>query len=31
MIVSHDILLVSWGSFGNLNPLLTAGRQLRKR
>jgi MGT family glycosyltransferase len=31
MIVSHYFLLVSWGSSGNLNPLLTAGRQLRQR
>lgn len=31
MIVSHNFLLVSWGSSGNLNPLLTAGRQLRQR
>jgi MGT family glycosyltransferase len=29
--VSHNFLLVSWGSSGNLNPLLTAGRQLRQR
>jgi UDP:flavonoid glycosyltransferase YjiC (YdhE family) len=29
--VSHNFLLVSWGSSGNLNPLLTAGRQLRHR
>jgi MGT family glycosyltransferase len=26
--MSYDFLLASWGSFGNLNPLLTAGRQL---
>jgi MGT family glycosyltransferase len=31
MIVSHNFLLVSWGSSGNLNPLLTAARQLRQR
>jgi MGT family glycosyltransferase len=31
MIVSHNFLLVSWGSSGNLNPMLTAGRQLRQR
>jgi MGT family glycosyltransferase len=31
MIVSHNYLLVSWGTSGNLNPLLTAGRQLRQR
>jgi MGT family glycosyltransferase len=31
MIVSHNFLLVSWGTSGNLNPLLTAGRQLRQR
>jgi hypothetical protein len=31
MMVSHNFLLVSWGSSGNLNPLLTAGRQLRQR
>jgi MGT family glycosyltransferase len=29
--VSHNFLLVSWGTSGNLNPLLTAGRQLRQR
>jgi MGT family glycosyltransferase len=28
--VSYDFLLVSWGTSGNLNPLLTAGRQLRR-
>jgi MGT family glycosyltransferase len=28
--VSYDFLLVSWGTSGNLNPLLTAGRQLRQ-
>jgi MGT family glycosyltransferase len=26
----YNYLLVSWGSSGNLNPLLTAGRQLRR-
>jgi MGT family glycosyltransferase len=31
MTVSHNFLLVSWGTSGNLNPLLTAGRQLRQR
>jgi MGT family glycosyltransferase len=31
IIVSHSFLLVSWGTSGNLNPLLTAGRQLRQR
>lgn len=30
MIVSYNFLLVSWGTSGNLNPLLTAGRQLRR-
>lgn len=29
--MSHNFLLVSWGSSGNLNPLLTAARQLRQR
>lgn len=29
--MSHSFLLVSWGTSGNLNPLLTAGRQLRRR
>jgi MGT family glycosyltransferase len=29
--MSYRFLLVSWGSSGNLAPLLTAGRQLRKR
>ena len=28
--MSYDFLLVSWGTSGNLNPLLTAGRQLRQ-
>jgi MGT family glycosyltransferase len=28
--VSYNFLLVSWGTSGNLNPLLTAGRQLRQ-
>jgi len=28
--VSYDFLLISWGTSGNLNPLLTAGRQLRQ-
>jgi UDP:flavonoid glycosyltransferase YjiC (YdhE family) len=28
--VSYDFLLISWGTAGNLNPLLTAGRQLRQ-
>ena len=28
--MSHNFLLVSWGTSGNLNPLLTAGRQLRR-
>jgi UDP:flavonoid glycosyltransferase YjiC (YdhE family) len=27
----YNFLLVSWGSSGNLNPLLTAGRQLRRK
>ncbi len=30
-IVSYNFLLASWGTSGNLNPLLTAGRQLRQR
>jgi MGT family glycosyltransferase len=29
--MSYNFLLVSWGTSGNLNPLLTAGRQLRRR
>lgn len=29
--MSHNFLLVSWGTSGNLSPLLTAGRQLRQR
>ena len=29
--MSYNYLLVSWGTSGNLNPLLTAGRQLRQR
>jgi MGT family glycosyltransferase len=29
--MSYRFLLVSWGSAGNLAPLLTAGRQLRRR
>jgi MGT family glycosyltransferase len=29
--MSHSILLVSWGSSGNLNPILTAARQLQRR
>jgi MGT family glycosyltransferase len=28
--MSFNFLLASWGSSGNLNPLLTAGRQLRR-
>jgi UDP:flavonoid glycosyltransferase YjiC (YdhE family) len=28
--MAHNFLLVSWGTSGNLNPLLTAGRQLRR-
>jgi MGT family glycosyltransferase len=28
--MSYDFLLASWGTCGNLNPLLTAGRQLRR-
>jgi MGT family glycosyltransferase len=28
---SYDFLLASWGTSGNLNPLLTAARQLRRR
>lgn len=28
--MSYNYLLVSWGTSGNLNPLLTAGRQLRR-
>jgi MGT family glycosyltransferase len=28
--MTYDFLLTSWGSSGNLNPLLTAGRQLRR-
>jgi MGT family glycosyltransferase len=28
--MAHKFLLVSWGTSGNLNPLLTAGRQLRR-
>jgi MGT family glycosyltransferase len=28
--MGHNFLLVSWGTSGNLNPLLTAGRQLRR-
>lgn len=28
--MSYSFLLASWGSSGNLNPLLTAGRQLRQ-
>ena len=28
--MSYDFLLISWGTSGNLNPLLTAGRQLRR-
>lgn len=28
--MAHNFLLVSWGTSGNLNPLLTAGRQLRQ-
>jgi len=28
--MSYSFLLVSWGTSGNLNPLLTAGRQLRR-
>jgi UDP:flavonoid glycosyltransferase YjiC (YdhE family) len=27
----YNFLLASWGSSGNLNPLLTAGRQLRRK
>ena len=29
--MSYNFLLVSWGTSGNLNPLLTAGRQLIRR
>ncbi|MEA2772355.1 MAG: hypothetical protein QOD93_5317 [Acetobacteraceae bacterium] len=29
--MSYNFLLASWGSSGNLNPLLTAGRQLRRK
>jgi MGT family glycosyltransferase len=29
--MSHRFLLTSWGTLGNLSPLLTAGRQLRQR
>ncbi|MGA7324922.1 MAG: glycosyltransferase, partial [Rhodomicrobium sp.] len=28
--MSYNFLLASWGSSGNLNPLLTAARQLRR-
>jgi UDP:flavonoid glycosyltransferase YjiC (YdhE family) len=28
--VAYDFLLISWGSSGNLSPLLTAGRQLQQ-
>jgi UDP:flavonoid glycosyltransferase YjiC (YdhE family) len=28
--MSYDFLLASWGTCGNLSPLLTAGRQLRR-
>jgi MGT family glycosyltransferase len=28
--MSYNFLLASWGTSGNLNPLLTAGRQLRR-
>ena len=30
MPTSYNFLLASWGTSGNLNPLLTAGRQLRR-
>jgi UDP:flavonoid glycosyltransferase YjiC (YdhE family) len=29
--MAYHFLLASWGTSGNLNPLLTAGRQLRRR
>jgi UDP:flavonoid glycosyltransferase YjiC (YdhE family) len=29
--LSYNFLLASWGTSGNLNPLLTAGRQLRQK
>jgi UDP:flavonoid glycosyltransferase YjiC (YdhE family) len=29
--MSYDFLLASWGTSGNLNPVLGAGRQLRRR
>ncbi|WP_456639518.1 glycosyltransferase [Bradyrhizobium sp. USDA 10063] len=29
--MSYHFLLASWGTLGNLSPLLTAGRQLRRR
>jgi MGT family glycosyltransferase len=29
--MSYSYLLASWGSSGNMNPLLTAGRQLRRK
>ncbi|MEA2802651.1 MAG: hypothetical protein QOE49_2746, partial [Rhodospirillaceae bacterium] len=28
--MSYHFLLVSWGTLGNLSPLLTAGRRLRR-
>nr|WP_146991658.1 glycosyltransferase [Bradyrhizobium macuxiense] len=30
-VTSYDFLLASWGTLGNLSPLLTAGRRLRQR
>jgi MGT family glycosyltransferase len=30
LLTSYNFLLASWGTSGNLNPILTAGRQLRR-
>jgi hypothetical protein len=29
-MMSYHFLLASWGTLGNLSPLLTAGRRLRR-